>query len=86
MFRIRNCLKQRDALLPSLFNFALDYAIMRVRGNQNGLKLNGTHQLPVYTVNINVLGGSVHKIKKKKAEAVGHAVASKEIGLETNAD
>ena len=40
MFRIRNCLKQGDALSPSLFNFALDYAIMRVRGNQNGWKLN----------------------------------------------
>ena len=30
MFRIRNGLKQGDALLPLLFNFTLEYAIRRV--------------------------------------------------------
>jgi len=47
------------------------------------LKLNGTHQLLVYADDVNILGGSVHTIKKN-AEAL--VVASKETGLEVNAD
>jgi hypothetical protein len=59
MFPDRNGLKQGDALSPMLFNFALDYAIRRVHVNQDGLKLNGTHQLLAYANDVNILGGSI---------------------------
>ena len=82
MFPIRNGLKQGDSLSPLLFNFALQYAIRRVQVNQDGLKLNGTHQLLAYADDVDILGGSVHTVKKN-AEAL--AAATKEIGLEVNA-
>ena len=41
-----------------LFNFA----IRRVQVNQDGLKLNGAHQLMVYADDVNLLGGSVSTI------------------------
>ena len=80
-FPVRDGLKQADGLSPSLFNFALEYAIGRVQVNQDGLKLYGTHQLLVYADDVNMLGGSVH-IVKENAEAL--LFGSKEIGLEVN--
>jgi hypothetical protein len=82
-FPIKNGLKQGDALSPLLFKFALEYAITRVQPNQEGMKLNGTHQLLVYADYVNILGRSIHAIKKNTEALV---VAIKEIGLEVNAE
>ena len=66
-----------------LFNFALEYAIRRVQVNQDGLKLNGTHQFLAYADDVNTLGGSVRTVKEN-AEAL--VVATMETELEVNAD
>ena len=63
LFPMRNGLKQGDALSPLLFNFALEYVIKRVQVNQDGLKLNGTHQFLV-CADDKILGGSVHTMKE----------------------
>ena len=47
------------------------------------MKLNGAHQLLVYADDVNILGGSVHTIKENTEYL---AVASKQTGLEVNAD
>jgi hypothetical protein len=76
-------LKQGDALSPLLFNFALEYTIRIVHVNQDGLKISSVHHLLAYTDDVNILGGSVHAVKKNTEALVA---ATKKIGLEVNAD
>ena len=42
--------------MPLFFNFALPYTIKWVQVNQDGLKLNDTHQLLVYVDGVNIQG------------------------------
>jgi hypothetical protein len=62
---------------------ALLSAIRRVQVNQNGLELNGTHQLLFNDDDVNVLGGSIYTVKEN-TEAL--LFASKKVQLEVNAD
>ena len=83
IFPIRNGLKQGNSLSSLLFNSSLEYAVRRVQVNQDGLKSNGTHQLLFYADDVNILGRSVHTVKKNREALL---VGSKEFGLEVNAD
>jgi hypothetical protein len=66
-----------DALSPMLLNFALDYAIRRVQVFQDGLKLNGTHQLLVYSDDVNILGGREYYKEKRRSFGLGDWTRSK---------
>jgi hypothetical protein len=66
MFPFKNGLKQGDALSQLLFNSALAYAVRGVQVNQEGFKLNDTHQSLVYTVVGDISGGSALTTKEKQ--------------------
>jgi hypothetical protein len=53
--------------------------VRKIRENQVGLILNGTHQLPAYDMNL--LGDNIETIKKNTESLID---ASKEVGLEVN--
>jgi hypothetical protein len=58
-----------------LFNFALEYAIRKVQDNKEGVELNGTHQLLIYTDDVKIL-----------VKTTGLLESNRYVGLELNTE
>jgi hypothetical protein len=82
-FHIQNGLKEGDALLPLLFNFALEYAIRKAQENEVALKLNGSHQPLVYADDVNLLENNIDTVKRNTDTL---ADAHKKVGPEVNTE
>ena len=61
---IHNGLKQRDPLFLLLFNSDLECDIRKAAVNLQGLKLNRTHKLLVYTDNVNLSTTNINTMKE----------------------
>jgi hypothetical protein len=55
-----------DALSSLFFNFSVQYSIRKEQENQELLKLNGTHQLPIYASGLNLLAENKYDVKTQK--------------------
>lgn len=64
MFPIKNGLMEEDAFSPLLFNIVLECAIRRFYVNREDLKLSDTQLFVVSADDVNVLGRSMHTVKK----------------------
>jgi hypothetical protein len=53
-----------------LSNLASEYAIRTVQEIKEGLEMNGTHQLPMYADDVNLLGENTNNIKEKHKRSI----------------
>jgi hypothetical protein len=50
----------------------LEYAIRRVQDNQQGLKLNGTHEVLAYADDANIVAENIHNHIEKHRSSIRH--------------
>ena len=54
-FEIRTGLKQGKTLSPPIFNFVLEYAILKLKEDKNKLTLNDLNQLFLYVDDVDLI-------------------------------
>jgi hypothetical protein len=75
--------KTRRRFIDIAFKLCFRICVRKVQESQVGLKLNGTYQLQVCAGDVNLLGDNINAIKKNTETLID---ASKEVGLEVNAE
>jgi hypothetical protein len=80
-FPLQNGLKQGDTLSPLPFIFALEYAIRRLKENQEGLKVNATHELLACGDDVSILRENTDTMRKSTGVLLD---TSKVVGLHVN--
>jgi hypothetical protein len=74
---------RRRYFITNAFQLCFGIAIRRVQENQEGLLVNGTHQLLAYADDVNIVGENIDTIQRNTKALLD---ASKEVGLEVNAE
>jgi len=82
-FKIRNGLKQGNALYPLIFNFALEYSILKMKKEKKRLSLNCLNQLFVYADEVDLIVDDINALQNNTVACVE---ACDEIGLQINID
>jgi len=62
-FKIRSGLKQDDPLSALPFNFALEYAILKIKEHKKLLSLNDLNQLSVYAKDLYLIGEDIDVLR-----------------------
>jgi hypothetical protein len=71
---VQKSLKQGEALSPLLFKFVLEFSVRKNHAKQEGIKWNGTRQLPICVDYGNLLTINVHTMKNTQDLSVGSRV------------
>ena len=80
-FSIENSLKQEDILSPLLLNFALEYAIRKVKETNLILDMNGPLQVLTFVDDLNLIGNDIRTTERNIDMLLS---AFKDVGLVVN--
>jgi len=82
-FSVQKGVKHRDPLSPLFFNYALEYAIKKVKENHEGMQLNVTYQILVYAEGVNIWSENINTTKTNMDALLQ---ARRQVGLYVNTE